>query len=132
MEKEQKKKLMDNLPLLVFIIIYFLLHLLTDWMEVTQFIIATFLSVLTFGLMVHDYKDEHKDKKHTHNKLNFFVGLLSIIFVIIFLSGFLHWNRMVSLSYRMGSLFFLLLLYFVLLFRAMRTLSSIRMMVEGE
>ena len=61
MEAKQKAKLYDSLPIITFIVSYFLLHLF-DWMEATQLLIAAIIGSLTMFAMISECKDEYKDK----------------------------------------------------------------------
>jgi len=119
------------LPALVFIGSYFIFHLF-DWSEATQTIFAVFFSLLTFFFLTADLKTEHKDKKINFQKLNFFTGLLSLLFLIIFFQGFLHWRSMISLGYRMAVQYGLLLIYFIVLFRAMHVFLQLKTMAENK
>ena len=118
------------LPVLTFIGSYFLFHLF-DWMEATQFILAVLVSLLTYFMMVADFKAEYKEKMDL-SKLNFFTGLLTILFIMIFLHGFLHWYRMIAFNHRMILLFALLLIYITILFRAIRTLTLLKSMAQNK
>ena len=122
MEPNQRKKLYDMLPVITFIITYFLLHLF-DWMEATQFLIAILVSNLTYFALVSEYKDEVKDKTK-YKKLNYYVGLLSLMFILILVNGIIHWNRLIHINYRMGLLFVLVLVFFIIMFRAIRVLAD--------
>jgi len=124
MEPNQRKKLYDMLPVITFIITYFFLHLF-DWMEATQFLIAILVSNLTYFAMVSEYKEEVKDKTK-HRKLNYYVGLLSLMFILILVNGIIHWNRLIHINYRMGLLFALVLVFFIILFRAIRVLADFK------
>ena len=124
MEPNQRKKLYDMLPVITFIITYFLLHLF-DWMEATQFLIAILVSNLTYFAMVSEYKDEVKDKTK-YKKLNYYVGLLSLMFILILVNGIIHWNRLIHINYRMGLLFVLVLVFFIIMFRAIRVLADFK------
>ena len=60
MEAQQKAKLYDILPVITFIVSYFILHLF-DWMEATQLLIAALIGSLTMFAMISEFKDENKD-----------------------------------------------------------------------
>ena len=128
MDKQQNNKLMDMLPVLTFIISFFIFELF-DWMAATKFILAVLISVVTFFIMVSDFKEEYKNPEQL-KKLNYFVGLLTFLFVLIFLNGFLHWNRMIPIYQRMGILLGLVLIYFIILFRAVRLLANYKSKAE--
>ncbi|MBD3225840.1 MAG: hypothetical protein GF313_14020 [Caldithrix sp.] len=127
MEERQKKQLGDHLPLLVFIILYFIFQSF-DWMEATKFIGAAFFGIITFFGMAAKFREEHKEEIDTP-KLNFYIGLLTLLFIAIFLHGFLHWNRMLSYNLRFAFFFVLILFYFIALFGAMRKLSLYKQML---
>lgn len=131
MDKKQENKLFQMLPVLVFIGSYFIFHLF-DWSETTQTILAVFLCLLSFFFLAADLKIEHKDKGINFQKLNFYSGVLTLIFLLIFLQGFLHWRGMISLTYRMLVQYGLLLVYFIFLFRAMNVLMQFKMMAESK
>lgn len=128
-ESEKPKSLLDMLPILTFVGSYFIFHYF-DWMEATHFIFATIVSLLTYVFMVYDIKLEHK--KMNLSKLYFYTGILSALTIIIFLHGFLHWRRMVSMDVRMTTLFALVLVYVVALFRAIRVLAEVKAKVEKK
>ena len=128
MDEKQKKKLLELLPVLAFIAAYFTMQLF-DWMQVTQVIVAMLISLLTFFFMAADLKEEG-DNPERFKTLNFYIGLLSFLFVIFFLHGFLHWNRMIPNNYRMGIMFLLILVYLIALFRAIRILAYTKEMME--
>jgi len=115
------------LPVIIFIISYFILHLF-DWMEATQLLIAATLGSLTMFAMISEWKEENKDKirKADFKNINFYVGVLSILLLLFLINGIMHWNRMVDFAYRMGSLFFLVLIYIIVLFRSIRILADLK------
>ena len=130
MDKKQKKKFFELMPVLVFIGSYFLLHLL-DWSEATITILAVFCSLISLLFLVTDFKVENKEKKIDFQKLNFLIALLSLVFVLIFLQGFLHWRALISFGWRMTIMYGLLLVYFIITFRIMNVLSHLKAIIDG-
>jgi len=65
-------------------------------------------------------------------KLSLQSGLLTTMFVIIFANGFLHWNKIGHINLRWGIFFVLLLIYFILLSRAVHVLKAIRIKLESS
>lgn len=128
MDTHQKEKLFQMIPILAFVGGYFFFHLF-DWMEVSQVIGATWVSTLSFLFLAADLKMEHKGKAQ-FGKLNFYSGLLTLIAILIFLHGFLHWNRLLSRGYRVGTLITLLVFFFFAIFRGMRYYKEIKSEVE--
>ena len=131
MDKKQKKKLFEMMPVLVFIGSYFILHLF-DWSEATITILAVFCSMVSILFIVTDFKVENKEKKIDFRNLNFLVAALSLIFILIFLQGFLHWRSVISCGYRMTIMYGLLLVYFITIFRIMSVLSHLKAILNGR
>lgn len=127
MDAEQKAKLYDSLPVITFIISYFIMHLF-DWMEATFVLIAVIIGSLTMFVMISECKDENKGKlrKADLKNLNFYVGVLSFFILLFVINGIVHWNRMIDYDYRMGVLFFLIFVYLIILFRTIRILSDLK------
>ena len=127
MEAEQKAKLYDMLPVITFIVSYFILHLF-DLMEATQVLIAAIIGGLTMFAMISECKEENKDKirKSDFKNINFYVGILSIILMLFLVNGIMHLYRIIDYAYRMGFLFFLILFYLVILFHTIRILSDLK------
>jgi len=132
METEQKIKLYDMLPIFTFVGSLFILHLF-DWMEATQLLVASIIGGLTMFVMIGECKDEYKDKirKSDLKQINSYVGILSIIIILLLVNGIIHWNRMIDFAYRMGILFFLALVYLILLIRMIRILSDLKKFLES-
>ena len=128
---EEKKSLLDYLPILTFIASYFFFHLF-DWMETTQFFWAAIIGTLSYGLLIADLKVEHKKKKWNFRPLNFFIGVLTAFNILLFFQSFLHWRRMISNIARMSILYVLLILYLAILFRAIRVYTYHKAMLENK
>jgi len=131
MDKKQKKKLFEMMPVLVFIGSYFILHLF-NWSEATMTILAVFCSMISLLFIVTDFKVENKEKKIDFQKLNFLIAVLSIVFILIFLQGFLHWRAVISFGWRMTIMYGLLLVYFIITFRVMNVLSHLKAVINGK
>jgi len=128
MDYAQKNKLIQMTPTLAFVIGYFFFHLF-DWMEVSQVIAATWVSMFSFMFLAADLKMEHKGKAN-FGKLSFYSGLLTLISVLVFAQGLLHWNRLLTRNYRVGILVILLVIFFFAVFRGMRHYMEIKAEVE--
>jgi len=125
MEARQKEKLYEMLPLFVFAAAYFVAQLF-DWMDTAHFLFAVVISFITFASMASLFKTDYQATDKQIRSLNLYSGLLTAVVFIFFLQSFLHWYRMIGMNYRMTALMVVLLIYFVLLFRAMRTLSQFK------
>ncbi|MGD9898898.1 MAG: hypothetical protein AB7T22_07185 [Calditrichaceae bacterium] len=130
-ELENKQSLYEFIPILTFVISFFIFEIF-DWMVATKFILAVILSLAAFIIMMLELKQEKKIKPVQTGKLHFYTGLLSFMALLIFLSGFLHWYKMISNFSRMGVLLGLVLIYFILLFRSMRFLAFYNRTLESK
>ncbi len=118
------------IPALAFVAGYFIFHLF-DWMEATQVIGAVWVSLAAFLFLATDLKMEHKGKAN-FKRVNFFSGLLTLMAVIILIQGIIHWNRLLPQMQRMLILVFLLMLFFVVLFRGIRVMLELKETLESE
>ncbi len=118
MDKRQKEMLNQMAPVFGFIITMFLSEAFS-WMPATKIVWSTFVSLVIYFIMVADLKERSKEILSIKN-LNFFSGILTLIFILLFASGFLDWYRVLPQFQRLAIILFILLIYFVILFRAMR------------
>lgn len=130
-ETTQKQKFLEFLPVFIYLVVYFMVQAF-DWMEATKIMIGVAASLITFLVMTSLVKEDHDISGVQIKRLNFQIGLLSLFFLLLFLSSFLAWYRMVSNLLRSGILFFILLIYLVVLFRSMRILSEIKQISEKK
>ena len=128
MDSTQTKKLFEMLPLLAFVAAYFVFHLF-EWQEVTCAIWAALVSLLTFLFLAADLRMEHK-KALNWRQLEYYSAALSFLFLLIFAQGFIHWNRMLTFYWRAAIFVLLLLIYFIVLFRAIRIFLYMRDMIQ--
>ena len=119
------KSLQDFSPLIAFVAGFFILNIL-GVQAATDFLVAALLATLAFMVEVKILRDDYKIRRENNKRLNFLSGLLSLFVLIIFFNGFLHWNKMIALNYRMFLLLVLVLVFIVALFRSMRVLSEIK------
>ena len=130
MESNQDHKFIKMAPVLAFVAGYFFFHIF-DWIEATHIIWATWVSLVTFLFLAADLKMEHKGKA-SFKKLSFYSGLLTLISIIMFLQGFVHWYRWLPKMSRMILLFSILLVFFFVLFSAMRKLLELKLKLESN
>lgn len=127
----QKKKLFEFLPILGFLIVYFLVQSFS-WMEATKIIIAVIVSFSTFMIMVSLFKEDYELNQAQQRQINFQIGFLTLVMLLMLVSGFLSWYRIVSNFMRIGILFIMLLVYFVVLYRSMRILSQYKNVLKPK
>jgi hypothetical protein len=119
MDKRQKQMLSQMAPIFGFIFVMFVTEAFR-WMMATKVVWATFTSLLIYFIMVADLRARSKGVLSI-KKIDPLTAMLTAMFLIVFASGFLDWYHILSQFQRMAIILFVLLIYFVLLFRAMRT-----------
>jgi uncharacterized membrane protein len=117
-------------PVIIFIIATFFLEQF-GLTKATNLIVSVFLSMISFMVMTALLKEKYGEYPQ-RKKLSLQSGLLSIMFLIIFGNGFLHWYKIGHTNIRWTMFFLLLLIYFVLLSRAVHLLKSIRINLESS
>jgi hypothetical protein len=115
------------LPIITFIGSLFIFHLF-DWMEATQVLVASIIGGLTIFLMIGECKDEYKDKirKADLKQINLYVGVLTVLVILLFVNAVIHWSRLIDFTARFGILLLLTLIYLVILIRLIRILSDLK------
>ena len=116
-------------PVIIFILATFFLEQF-GLAKSTNLIISVFLSMISFMVMTALLREKYGEYPQ-RKKLSFQSGLLTVMFVLIFANGFLHWNKIGHINLRWTIFFVLLLIYFVLLSRAVHFLKSIRLQLES-
>ena len=115
-------------PVIIFIIVTFFLEQV-GLEKATNLIITVFLSMISFMVMTAMLKEKYGEYPQ-RKKLSFQSGLLTTMFIIIFANGFLHWYKIVHINLRWIVFFLLLLIYFILLSRAVHVLRDVRLQLE--
>ena len=116
-------------PVLIFIIATFFLEQF-GLTKATNLIISVFLSLISYMVMTAMLKENYGDYPQ-RNKLSLQTGILTTMFIVIFANGFLHWYKIGHTNLRWTTFFILLLIYFILLFRAVHVLKVIRNQLES-
>jgi len=116
-------------PVIIFIIATFFLEQF-GFEKSTNLIISVFLSMISFMVMTALLKEKYGEYPQ-RKKLSLQSGMLTTMFVLIFANGFLHWYKIGHINLRWTIFFVLLLIYFVLLSRAVHILKDIRVQLES-
>jgi hypothetical protein len=117
-------------PVIIFIIATFFLEQF-GLTKATNLIVSVFLSLLSFMVMTTLLKEKYGDYPQ-RKKLSFQTGLLTTMFIFIFANGFLHWYKIGHINLRWIIFFILLLIYFILLSRAVHVLKAVRIQLESK
>ena len=116
-------------PVIIFIIATFFLEQF-GLAKATNLIVSVFLSMISFMVMTAQLKEKYGDYPQ-RKKLSLQSGLMTIMFIIILANGFFHWYKIGHIDLRWAMFFVLLLIYFILLSRAVHVLKDIRMHLES-
>ena len=116
-------------PVIIFIIATFFLEQF-GLAKATNLIVSVFLSMISFMVMIALLKEKFGDYPQ-RQKLSLQSGLLTTMLILIFANGFLHWYKIGHINLRWTIFFVLLLIYFILLSRAVHLLKDIRIHLES-
>ena len=116
-------------PVIIFIIVTFFLEQF-GLTKATNLIISVFLSLLSFMVMTALLKEKYGEYPQ-RKKLSLQTGILTTMFILIFANGFLHWYKIGHINIRWTVFFLLLLIYFILLSRAVHLLKFTRLQLKS-
>ncbi len=125
MNENKKTSVADYTPVLAFVISFFIFHLF-DWQDATHFTLAVFVSLITYMIELHFLKDDKVVSKQNIKTTSFHAGLLTLMAMLVFATGFLHWYRLIPIAARTILLLLVVVIYLAVLFYALRTLTYIK------
>ena len=124
------QKVKNFLPVTMFIVFTFLLEAF-GLSKATNLVVSVFISLTIFGVssaMLREKYGDVPDLKTLQKK----VGLLSVIYLLIFGIAFLHWYQILHVNIRWALFFTVLLVYFFMLFRAVNKLHTLQTSLSKE
>jgi hypothetical protein len=124
-DNPSQMKIADYAPVLMFLLSFFVVHLF-DWRDASYFVVSVLVSLLTYNYEVFLLKQEFVINKENKKRMTFHSGLLMLMFFLVFAVAFLDWYRIIAVSWRMGLLYFVVVIYMAILFRVVNTLFYIR------
>jgi hypothetical protein len=122
--KEKSERMKDFLPVTLFIALTFLLEAF-GLNKATNLVISVLVSLFTFGIFSAMLREKHGDLPQ-FKPLQRKIGYLSAIFVLIVGVAILHWYQILHVNIRWLLFFLFLIVYFVILFRSVKTLNDIK------
>ena len=122
--KEKSDRLKDFLPVTLFIVLTFLLEAF-GLNKATNLVISVLVSLFTFGILSAMLREKHGDLPQ-FKPLQKKIGLLSAVFVLIVGIAILHWYQILHVNIRWLLFFAFMIIYFVILFRAVKKLNEIK------
>ncbi len=117
-------------PVIIFIIATFFLEQF-GLTKATNLIISVLLSLISFMVKSAMLKEKYGDYPE-RKRLTLQTGFLSAMFILIFTNGFLHWYKIGHINLRWTIFFISLLIYFILLSRAVHVLKAIKINLDSK
>jgi len=127
-DANRNEKLRDFLPVTLFIAMTFLLEAF-GLGKATNLVVSVFVSLFIFGVLAAMLREKYGDLPQLA-ALQKKTALLSIVFLCILGIAFLHWYQILHVNLRWMLFFVFLVLYFILLFRAVNLLHQVKMALK--
>ena len=127
--KEKSDRLKDFLPVTLFIALTFLLEAF-GLNKATNLVISVLVSLFTFGILSAMLREKHGDLPQ-FKPLQRKIGYLTVTFIFIVGIAILHWYQILHVNIRWLLFFLFLIIYFIILFRSVKTLNEIKSKVAG-
>ena len=121
---EKGNKLKDFSPVTLFILLTFMLEVF-GLNKATNLVISVLVSLFTFGILSAMLREKYGDLQQ-FKPLQKKIGLLSTIFILIIGVAILHWYQILHVNIRWILFFIFMLVYFIILFRSVKTLNDIK------
>ena len=121
---EKSERLKDFSPVTIFILLTFVLEVF-GLNKATNLVISVMVSLFTFGILSAMLREKYGELAQ-FKPLQIKIGLLSAIFVLIIGVAILHWYQILHVNIRWLLFFIIMLVYFIILFRSVKTLSEIK------
>jgi hypothetical protein len=127
---EKQEKFQIYLPVIIFIILIFFLEVI-QLHKATSLVISVFISLFIYGIMAAKARQKYGDLA-VFKPLNLYLGALTFLMLTIIGVAILHWFQLVHINLRWILFFLVLLIYFIVLFRAVHTLHQIVHSLKGK
>jgi len=122
--QEKSDKLKDFSPVTIFIFLTFVLEIF-GLNKATNLVISVLVSLFTFGILSAMLREKYGELPQ-FKPLQKWIGLLSVSFLLIVGVAILHWYQILHVNIRWLLFFVIMLVYFVILFRSVKTLTEIK------
>jgi hypothetical protein len=127
---EKQEKFQTYFPILIFIILIFILEVF-HVQKATSLVISVFISFFIYGVMAAKLKENYGNLPE-FKPLNLYLGLLTFLLLINIGVAILHWFQLIHVNLRWTLFFIALLVYLVILFRAVNTLHRLKQSMRGR
>ena len=127
---EKQERFQTYFPVLIFIVLIFILEVF-HLQKATSLVVSVFISFFIYGIMAARVKEVYGNQPE-FKPLNLFLGLLSFMMIVVVGVAILHWFKILHVNIRWILFFLVLLLYFIILFRAVHTLHDLKQAFRGK
>ncbi len=121
---DRNERVRAYFPVLIFIALVFLLEVF-GLSKPTSLVVSVFIALFILGVMSAHKKQKIGDRPE-FKKFQFYFGILSVLFIGVIGVAVLHWFQIGHMNLRWILFFFILLIFFIFLFRAVHFLDSIK------
>ena len=127
---EKQEKFQSYFPILIFIILIFILEVF-HVQKATSLVVSVFISFFIYGVMAAKLKETYGNLPE-FKPLKLYLGFLTFLLLINIGVAILHWFQLIHVNIRWTLFFIALLVYLVILFRAVNTLHHIKQSMHGR
>lgn len=128
--EDKQEKFQTYFPVLIFIILIFMLEVF-HLQKATSLVISVFVSFFIYGVMAARLKEKHGDLPQ-FKPLSLYLGLMTAMMIVILGIAIVHWFQIWHVNIRWWLFFIALLIYFIILFRAVHTLHDLKISLKGK
>jgi len=121
---EKGARLKDFSPVTIFILLTFVLEIF-GLNKATNLVISVLVSLFNFGILSAMLREKYGELPQ-FKPLQKKIGLLSVSFILIVGVAILHWYQILHVNIRWLLFFIIMLVYFIILFRSVKTLNEIK------
>jgi len=122
--QEKGDKLKDFFPVTIFILLTFMLEVF-GLNKATNLVISVLVSLFSFGILSAMLREKYGELPQ-FKPLQKMIGVLSATFILIVGVAILHWYQILHVNIRWLLFFIIMLVYFIILFRSVKTLNEIK------
>lgn len=126
----KQEKFRAYFPVLIFIILIFMLEAF-HIQKATSLLVSVFVSFFIYGIMAARLKEKHGNLPQ-FKPLSVYLGLMTVMMVLISGVAVIHWFQILHVNIRWWLFFIALLIYFIILFRAVHTIHDLKMSLKGK
>jgi hypothetical protein len=126
--EDKQEKFRTYFPVLIFIALIFVLEVF-QVQKATSLVVSVIISLFIYGIMAARLKEQHGNLPE-FKPLNLYLGFLTLMLILIIIIAVIHWFQLLHINLRWMLFFIALLVYFIVLFRAVHTIHDLKMSLK--